>query len=147
MDLTRYTIRRETVELARTFTIEGLLGYQPFVFSEDLQTGVGLEFERGHYVGLVYNPKIDGELLRKHPELDRMHVDPAELPAFRHANQRLRELYDCFVDEITAAIGDVNGSTFLDVGCNTGYFPLSFSLRGPERRSASIGRIFRRCFP
>ncbi len=42
----------------------------------------------------------------------------------------LRRLYDGIVDEICMKFGDVSKMGFLDVGCNTGYFPQSFILRG-----------------
>jgi hypothetical protein len=118
------------VKRARDLAVRGLINYQPFVFADDLETGVALEFERGDYVGLIHCPNIDPERLAASPELRRLVVRPGDADAFHLANGRLRRLYDGIVDALCATVGDVGSASFLDVGCNAGYFPLSFRLRG-----------------
>lgn len=41
-------------------------------------------------------------------------------------------MYDSFVDEICKKVGNISETTFADIGCNSGYFPVSFSLRGAK---------------
>lgn len=130
MDLRRLNPSADQIGRAKSFAMRGLLTYQPFVFSESLETGVGYEFERNEYAGLVHFPDIDQSLL-KSPELRRIILAPGHAEEFRAANSRLRRLYEHFVDEICGAVPP-RGASFLDVGCNMGYFPISFSLRGAE---------------
>lgn len=130
MDLRGRNVPKDTLDALKALVIRGKFGYQPFVFNETFETGVGYEFEQNHYAGLVYFPDIAPQHLQS-PSIRRLIFDDAiNLPSYRAANQRLRQLYDYFVDVICDAVGDVASSSFLDVGCNTGYFPLSFSLRG-----------------
>ncbi|HEY0838510.1 MAG TPA: DUF1698 domain-containing protein [Azospirillum sp.] len=128
MDLREFSPSATHLECARRLAIQGLITYQPYVFADDLETGVGFEFEENYYAGLIYHPDIDPELL-KSPELRRLIVDPAHRDRFRAANGRLRRLYDHFVDSVLTHVGEPSDLTFLDVGCNTGYFPMSFARR------------------
>jgi len=43
---------------AKSLAVRGLMTYQPFVFDETLECGVGYEFERDAHVGLVQYPDI-----------------------------------------------------------------------------------------
>jgi hypothetical protein len=130
MDLRSHRPSAGQLKRARDLAIRGLINYQPFVFADHLETGVALEFERGEYVGLIHCPDIEAERLAASPELRRLVVRPEDAEAFRLANGRLRRLYDGIADALCAAVGDVAAASFLDVGCNAGYFPLSFRLRG-----------------
>ena len=57
MDLRFYNPTSEHLELAKDMACRGLLCYQPFIFSEDLQTGAGYEFAKSaEGAGLVYCP-------------------------------------------------------------------------------------------
>lgn len=124
MDLRRYVKTKRQIDAAKELEIKGLLNYQPWLFSEDFQTGVGLEWTEGRHSGLVYYPDIDRALLDSSPELKRLVVDPQNYKKFHEANSKLRQLYDGIADDICAKIDDVDKTSFLDVGCNTGYFPL-----------------------
>jgi hypothetical protein len=119
------------VEAAKQLAIEGLLGYQPFVFTSNFEVGVGYEFEQGKYAVLVYCTDIDPNLLRS-PQLKRLVVAPENYVEYHAANRRLAHYYDYFADRIAEAVGGARCNTFLDVGCNTGYFPQCFSLRGAK---------------
>ena len=57
-------------------------------------------------------------------------IDPAKFEQFADYNQRLRVLYEIFIDEIAERVGPINRLSFLDVGCCSGYFPVSFAHRG-----------------
>lgn len=100
------------------------MGYQPWIFADDFECGVGLEFERDDYCGYIYLP----DSVRP-PTLQ--FIDAELLPGFRAANARLRLLYEGLADRMCAAFnGGIGGATTLDVGCNSGYFPIAFSRRG-----------------
>lgn len=129
MDLRGFSLTAQQVDRARQLAIQGLMTYQPFIFSDDFETGVGLEFAEGQWKGLVLYPDINPELLES-PELRRIIIDPVHAAKFRQDNQRLRDLYDHFIDITLDHVGGAEGNSFLDVGCNTGYFPLSFARKG-----------------
>ena len=129
MDLRGYIKDARIIERAEQLVLKGLLNYQPWIFSDRLETGVGLEWTKQDYVGLTYWPDIDKRLLES-PELRRLLIDPASYSAFHEANIGLRRLYDGIADEIWTRTGKTTTFTFLDVGCNTGYMPQSFYLRG-----------------
>ena len=56
------------------------------------------------------------------------------------ANAAMRSFYDGMVDQIANALGPLNEFSVLDVGCNTGYFPLAFARKG-ARKATGIDRI------
>jgi SAM-dependent methyltransferase len=139
MDLRKYIRNESQIEKAKQLAIRGLLNYQPWIFSEDFETGVGMEWMNGEYAGLVYYPDIDQGLLERSPELRRLIINPEEHEKFHKCNSLLRRLYDGIVDELCTKAGDISKLSFLDVGCNTGYFPQSFALRG-ARESVGCDR-------
>jgi hypothetical protein len=139
LDLRKFIKDKTHVETARQLAIRGLLNYQPWIFSDDFETGVGLEWSEGQFSGLVYYPDIDRSLLEGSPELRRLIIDPARYKEFHEANVKLRQLYDGIVDAICKKVGDVRQLSFLDVGCNTGYLPQSFALLG-AREAAGCDR-------
>jgi SAM-dependent methyltransferase len=145
VDLTKKIHRPESIQTAKRLAVEGLMGYQPFEFSTDFEVGVGYEFEEGHYAGLVHYPGISSDLL-KSPQLKRLMVAPENYAAFHSANRRLAEYYDFLADSIAKAVGNVTSTTFLDVGCNVGYFPQSFALRGAKLSAGCDRQDFSRSF-
>ena len=52
----------------------------------------------------------------------------------------MRGFYDGMVDQIANALGPLNQFSVLNIGCNTGYFPLAFARRG-AREATGIDRI------
>lgn len=118
---------------AEELILNGLLAYQPFVITDDLETGVGLEFADQRYVGIVYYPGLDRRRLEQSPQLRRIVVDQGLYPRFHKANSELRRLYDHLIDRICAALGGVDELSVLDVGCNAGYFPIAFCQRGVKQ--------------
>lgn len=129
----------------RSLVIEGLISYQPFVFSDDLEVGVGYEFEVGRYAGLVHYPEMP-EPYRSSPELARRLLPEGEKNEFRAANQRLAGFYDYLAGEIATGIGGAQGNSFLDVGCNNGYMPISFNKRGATVAAGCDRQDFSRVF-
>jgi SAM-dependent methyltransferase len=140
MDL-RPFINHKTTQISRAkeLIISGLLNYQPFIFSDVLEVGAGYEFIYGEFSGLVYWLDVNPKLLET-PELKRFFIKNEDKDQFTAANARLRCMYDNFIDEICNKIGDISKNTFADIGCNSGYFPISFSLRG-AKKSVGTDRI------
>jgi SAM-dependent methyltransferase len=129
MDLRDQIRSSDQLAAAKRLGTAGLLCYQPFIFDESYEVGVGWEFTKGEFAGLIHWPDPPAEHLGS-PSFRRLLVSPDEVPQFRAANQRLRTTYDGFVDAICARLGDISSLSFLDVGCNSGYLPLSFARRG-----------------
>lgn len=142
MDLRPFNPSPPQLERAHQLVIQGLLGYQPWLFADDFETGVGLEFETDTTTGLVHYPDIDPGLLAS-PQLRRRILPPDQADQFRRANQRLRLLYEAFVDRLCVVVDDPGGITTLDVGCNTGYLPIAFSRRGVKRATGCDRQDYR----
>jgi SAM-dependent methyltransferase len=117
------------IERAKELGRRGLLCYQPFSFSDDYEVGVGWEFTESEYAGLIHWKDVPAAYMES-ADFRRLICAPEEAPAFRAANDRLRKTYDHFADAICARLGDVSSLTFADIGCNSGYLPLAFALRG-----------------
>lgn len=133
MDLRPYDLDEKTLELAKKYSIQGLITYQPFIYADTFETGVGMEFEVGSWDGLVYYPDFDQEAVQRNRFWSRIMVDPARYDEFHHANSRLRKYYDSIVDTICVALGgDISDLSFLDVGCKNGYFSQSIALRNAK---------------
>lgn len=115
-----------------------LLNYQPFIISDDLQTGIAHSW--------LHVDDVEGQKLGSYPlMLDRNHASPAQWDAFVDANARLRTMYD---DWIRLLAQRYPGGTMLDVACNNGYFPVraemfgmapSFGLDLSDGYAASMG--------
>lgn len=87
------------------------------------------------------------ERLRLSPELARRLLPENEKTAFHEANRRLAHFYDALVEQIIDhSNGSVGNNSFLDVGCNNGYVPISFSKRGAMRAAGCDRQDFSRVF-
>jgi SAM-dependent methyltransferase len=121
------------VQAARRLAFRGLLNYQPFTFSERLAVGSGLSILAGHAreTPSIYCP--DASAGDADPEFLSRQVATDPGPFFE-ANAAMRRFYDGLVEEVIGALGSVERQTVLDVGCNSGYFPLAFARRGAIAR-------------
>lgn len=91
-----------------------VLDYQPFIISDDIQTGAAYSWTVGYEAAstLVFRKQEHS------PELwDR----------FTRCAAMQRRMYDTFLDAIAERY---RGGTLLDVACNNGYFPVGAELRG-----------------
>lgn len=114
MDLRQFRPTQEQVERAAQ-----LLRYQPFIIDENRHTGVAYTW--------LYSP-------------DPTSVSPADFFFDREkvtedvwnqasdANRRLASTYETLIARVVEACP--RGGSYLDVGCNTGYFPVRASLAG-----------------
>jgi SAM-dependent methyltransferase len=122
------------LERARRLALRGLLNYQPYIFDDTLAVGSGLSIAAGHRhdVPSIYCPNIEkGEAS---PDFIAREVARSEQHAvFFDANERMRRFYDGIIDQTVKFLGSVNGMSVLDVGCNAGYFSISFARRGASR--------------
>lgn len=119
MDLRPYLPSTDRVERAA-----GVLNYQPFMLSDDVQTGVAYSFVNGG------DPRVSPPLLfRRRDFEDRW-------DAITDANARLRAMYDDLLDEVATLFP---GGSLLDVACNNGYFPVGAELRGMRGTGMDLG--------
>lgn len=133
MDLRPYKPTSAQLQLATHLACRGLLCYQPFVFSDDLQTGAGYEFAKiAEGAGLVYCARPPDQY-RGNPSVERHLIDPVLRHEFAECNQRLRVLYETMIDIVEEHVGPASNLTMADIGCCSGYFPLSYARRGAKR--------------
>lgn len=101
-----------------------LLGYQPFILSDDVQVGVAYSW--------LY--ESDGGRNNQNDFCkDRRTTPPDVWEKFVTSNQQLRNMYNDWIDAVCNEFPDKKSLSVVDVACNTGYFPVMFSLRGFEK--------------
>jgi SAM-dependent methyltransferase len=108
MDLRRFGLTPRQVAQA-----EKVLNYQPFIISDDLQTGVAYSWLYAD------DPRVQPPLLFRRG-------DPTWIQA-AEANEGLRKLYESFIEQIAARFP---GGSLFDVACNNGYFPVRAEMLG-----------------
>ncbi|MBI4266917.1 MAG: DUF1698 domain-containing protein [Chloroflexi bacterium] len=113
MDLRRYNLTEKQILEARKY-----LNYQPFVISDNIQTGVAYGFLYGEG-----NPMV----------MEKGEVTEDEWEKFTDANGRMRKMYDDWIDATAAAVGGLSGLSVADMGCNTGYFLYRFMEKGASK--------------
>ena len=134
MDL-RSLASSKQVERAKHLAMRGLFNYQPFQLSDGFYCGAGLSIVQGFRADppTVYCPSLD-------PAMSEYAASalakPADKDEFLQTNEALAGFYDGVIKQITEHLGGVAGMSVLDVGCNAGYFPISFSRAGSAQ---SIG--------
>lgn len=101
-----------------------VLNYQPFVLTDDIQTGVG------------YSWVAPGDVRVNPPLVFRRSDYDSEWPKICDANARLRAMYDDLLDEVAQRFP---GASLLDVACNNGYFPVGAELRGMRGTGMDLG--------
>lgn len=131
MDLRPLIRSPRQIERARRLAFRGLLSYQPYIFSDDFAVGAGLSIVAGHSQDTpsIYCPDAtdsDANAAFRAREV----VGQRDRERFFAANEAMRRFYDRLIDEVAAAVGPLGDLSVLDVGCNTGYFPLGFARRG-----------------
>jgi len=114
MDLRQFRATPTQVEAAAKH-----LRYQPFVLDDDRHTGAAYSWL------YTSDPASAGD----HSFLfDRRIVSADVWTKAYDANRRLAAMYDSFIERIVDLCPP--GGSYLDVGCNTGYFPVRASLSG-----------------
>jgi hypothetical protein len=116
MDLRSKKLTPQQIKAAEGFILERLLWYQPFIFSNDLEVGEGMNFHD------VYQGEI--------ASVSSAVTDHAY---FSKCNHELRQIYEHIVDSLVKQLGDISRLSFAEFGCNSGYFMYALSLRGAKR--------------
>jgi hypothetical protein len=124
MDLRKYGLSPNEVKRGT-----GVLNYQPFILSDDIQTGVAYSWLYGAEGGRAARA---GEFL-----CYRGTVAPELWDQFTDANARLRAMYEDWLDAIA---GTYAGGSLLDPACNNGYF-LSGALLRKMKRATGYDRV------
>lgn len=133
MDLRPYKPTPEQILEATHLACRGLLCYQPFTFSDGLMTGAGYEFAGiAEGAGLVYCTDVPSEY-SGNASVDRHLIDTSLRDKFIEGNQRLQVLYETMLDLVENKVGSFSDLTCADIGCCSGYFPLSFAQRGAKQ--------------
>lgn len=110
MDLREYRLSSAQIDRGAT-----VLNYQPFILSDDVQTGVAYSWLYAD------DPRVSPPFVFRRSEWGQ------QWSKITMANAQLREMYDNFIEEI--AIRYPGGRLF-DVACNNGYFPVRASQLG-----------------
>lgn len=110
MDLRKFNPTKEIVDELKL----SLTGYQPFILSDECETGVCHDWIHGS----------------KKLILEKRTVSATEWKEFTELNGRLRCMYDDWVDRICGETGGVKGLSVADIGCNDGYFLWRFLEKG-----------------
>jgi hypothetical protein len=99
-----------------------VLDYQPFIISDDIQTGAA-------YSWLYSNdPRVAPPLVFRREDWSR------QWDKITTANGLCRQMYDDFIDEIAFRYG---GGSLFDIACNNGYFPIRATSRGMRNCAGS----------
>ena len=129
MDLRSKNISKEQFDKLYTFIKQRRLGYQPFIFSDQLETGEG-----DNFVGYRLKQESPGKNFFWEGCLEDIKYLMAEnRENFQKNNNLMRLTYESFLTDITSTLGDISDLSFAEVGCNTGYFLHGLSLRGAKR--------------
>jgi hypothetical protein len=105
-----------------------ILNYQPFIITDDIQTGAAYSWMYG------VNVRSQTPTLFK-----KQDFEASEWGRISDANERLRKMYDAFVLEI---VSRYVGGSFLDVACNNGYFPVKAQKLGMSRAVGADGGAY-----
>lgn len=123
MDLRRYSLTAELSEKAN-----GLFDYQPFIISDTVRTGAAYQWMYPERYAIA-------EYLGKPAKLwvaDKAAMTAGDWGNFCDATQKQRNMYEDWINAICGFLPDLSELTMVDVACNNGYFPVSFSLRGAK---------------
>lgn len=136
MDLRDKKLTNPQIEEVEQLILYNNLSYQPFIFTNDLETGVGQRVQDGF-------EKYDGEnkggsiYWKDAPQEATQRLKTtlvSDLNHFRRCNAEYRRMYDHFIDSIVDQLGgEIADLTFAELGCNSGYFMHSLALRGARR--------------
>lgn len=110
MDLRRYNLSDKQINEGKN-----LLTYQPFIISDDIQTGNAYAFLYG-----------EGSLT----VMEKDNCSEEEWKKFTEANAKMRAMYDDWIDATCASVGHLSKLSVVDTACNNGYFLYRFWEKG-----------------
>ena len=143
MDLRRLIKSEHQVDAARRLALRGLLSYQPYIFSDAFAVGAGPSIFAGHDKADQHAISIFSDAVPMMPIRSFVLASSRRTSSsgFFAANEAMRSFYDGLVDQIADALGPINDLSVLDVGCNTGYFPLAFARGEPPGKGHRPHRL------
>ena len=115
MDLRPYLKTPKLVAMASQ-----VLSYQPFILTDDIQTGVAYSWL--HHEDGGRRCYAQSEFV-----FDRNFCSQEVWGRANDANQRLRNMYETWLDTLASLLP---GASVAEVGCNTGYFLVGAQRRG-----------------
>jgi SAM-dependent methyltransferase len=113
MDLRKFGLSDAQVAFGKA-----CLAYQPFRLSDRVVTGAGYSWRHARSLIALNTPQLRFDAAQDAPDVWTKAVA---------AYETLERTYQAFLDVI---VGACPGGSYLDVGCNTGWFPVAASLRG-----------------
>jgi hypothetical protein len=127
MDLRNQNLSQEELDLVKGFIKTKQLCYQPFIFSDDIEVGKGLQ--------MFKRDPDEPNVLWNENDIDFNGPLAKDKTLFRDCNEIYREIYyEHLLDSLIENLeNDITGLTFSEMGCNSGYFPVSLSKRGAKR--------------
>lgn len=135
MDMIKYGITEKQIDIARDLACRSLFCYQPFSIGDELQTGMGFQGFMGGG-GLVHTKIIPEKYKSLQESNSGLLVAPADVQAFRAANDTLDALYVKMLDFIESRLGGISNLEFSDIGCCSGYFSVNLAARGAKKVTA-----------
>jgi len=121
MDLRRNIQSQKQIDQAAK-----VLSYQPFIISDDMQTGVAYSWLHSD------DPRVS-------PPLLFTKGDGHDWDKVTDANRRLAAVYDDLLDAVAERFP---GGSLIDIACNNGYFPVGAELRGMKAHGVDGNRRY-----
>ena len=124
------------LEEVKNLILKNDLSYQPYIFSDSLETGAGQRMQDGmeKYKGENKGGRIywNGAPLDIKERLKDKMVDNQD--HFRKCNSEYRKMNDYFIDSVINVLGgNISKYSFAELGCNSGYFLHCLALRGAAK--------------
>jgi SAM-dependent methyltransferase len=131
MDLRANNFSKQDLEPIYKVILNRKLGYQPFIFSDELEVGEGYAFMTASSNkptrNIIHWPGGPDEIKELLVPLDKY-------KEYQQANNYLRTIYDSFISFICENLrSPLENLEFLEFGCNTGYFVQRLSQNGARR--------------
>ncbi|MHB1218458.1 MAG: hypothetical protein ACYC1L_09720 [Alphaproteobacteria bacterium] len=125
MDLRPYKLNAKQIARAKALIRDGLLRYQPFIFTDTLEVGEGQNLHDRYPDGLFVSQVYCEE------DLGIERAQTQNLEHFRYCNAGYRRFYDHFADFIADQFGgEFSELAFSEIGCNSGLHLFNLAVRG-----------------
>ncbi len=121
-------LRKCNLSDAQRLTAIKVLNYQPFIISDDVQTGAAYSWMH------CDDPRVDHPLVFNRG-------NGYDWEKVTDTNRRLAAIYDDLLDAVAAQFP---GGSLIDIACNNGYFPVGAELRGMRGYGVDANRMHRR---
>jgi hypothetical protein len=129
MDLRKFIRSRAQIDSGIELIKNKLLFYQPFILSDDIEVGEGMNFcDRYAGVESVFDLNAYAKGIDLGPR-----KQPPDLQWFRKCNDEYRQIYNYVCEQICTNVrGDLSNLSFAEIGCNTGLNLFHLASRGAK---------------